>query len=947
MERSAASATLIFRFGLYEADVARNTLTRSGVRVKIQDQPFRVLTLLLERAGEIVSRDELRQQLWPEGTYVDFDGSLNVILKKLRATLGDDSDNPRFIETVPKRGYRFLAPVSVANQHVTDAPAPADPVVNLAPTQLPAGTVVLPVVVPARSAIARPLYITAAIGILVAGTLGGLLLRDELRATRATATAQAGKAVPLRRAVAVLGFYNASPRNQDAWLGTALSEMLSTELSAGDSLRLVSGEDVANLRLSSPWPESDSLDQQTTTRLGNALNTDLLVLGSYAVVSHHLRVDARLQDVKTGEILSEVAETGSPDDIFRLVSGIGGRLRERLGISSPEGTAEAGVLAALPLNPAAARLYALGVQKLRTFEPLPAKDLLEQATEADPKFALGHAMLARAWGQLGYDQERRQEVKEAFDLSTDLPPAARMLVEGDYYASVGNLEKAASVYRALFELFPDDVEYGLQLAAADTVAGHGTQALETLRRLRALPPPSSSDPRIDLQEATLTMRKNAAVALIENAASKAWAQSKKLVYAQARRDECVTTGYTDHPQGAAAYCEEAYNIFLSAGNRVGAADSIRALADLEGTQGRFDEAIATYQRALAVLEGTGEHTKTGAILNNMAIVFADQGNLDRAEQLYRQAKSNFEQAGNKANVATAIGNIADILYLRGDLAGAENQYQQALQLESSLDPSHPGYLLSRLADLDLTRGRIRDARRQAEAAIAAFQQEQGSYQYLTGAMTTLGQALEAQADLPGARDQYQRSLEVRQRLGAQDLVAENQLNLAEIELRQSNPQKAEELLRDAIREFEKEKADPDASSAYTLLTRALLAQGKIDEARQAVQRAVEFSRTSSDPALKLPAAIEMARVASAAPERKSVPVDLNSTIAKAKKLGYYQFECEARMAMGEWQMKANAATGRSQLMSLATEARNHGLELLARQAEQLASSTPNVVAEKR
>lgn len=103
----------IFRFGLFEANVVSGTLSRSGVRVKLQDQPFRVLIVLLEHAGEIVSREDLRQKLWPDGTYVDFDGSLNAVLKKLRAAIDDDSDNPRFIETVPRRGYRFIAPVSL------------------------------------------------------------------------------------------------------------------------------------------------------------------------------------------------------------------------------------------------------------------------------------------------------------------------------------------------------------------------------------------------------------------------------------------------------------------------------------------------------------------------------------------------------------------------------------------------------------------------------------------------------------------------------------------------------------------------------------------------------------------------------------------------------------------------------------------------------------------
>lgn len=126
MQKVVPSAK-IYRFGLFEAHGSGGTLIRSGVRVKLQEQPFRVLLVLLERAGEIVSREELRQNLWPDGTYVDFDGSLNAVLKKLRAAIDDDSDNPRFIETVPRRGYRFIAPVSFeAAQPFPTATAPEE-----------------------------------------------------------------------------------------------------------------------------------------------------------------------------------------------------------------------------------------------------------------------------------------------------------------------------------------------------------------------------------------------------------------------------------------------------------------------------------------------------------------------------------------------------------------------------------------------------------------------------------------------------------------------------------------------------------------------------------------------------------------------------------------------------------------------------------------------------
>src|SRR6202051_4912560 len=103
--------TLSVRFGLFDVDLVRGIVTRQGTRLKLQDQPFRILTILLQRPGEIITREELRQALWEEGTHVNFDGSLNAALKKLRSCLQDDAENPRFIETVPRQGYRFLAPV--------------------------------------------------------------------------------------------------------------------------------------------------------------------------------------------------------------------------------------------------------------------------------------------------------------------------------------------------------------------------------------------------------------------------------------------------------------------------------------------------------------------------------------------------------------------------------------------------------------------------------------------------------------------------------------------------------------------------------------------------------------------------------------------------------------------------------------------------------------------
>ena len=107
----------VARFGVFELDLSAGELRKSGVKLHLQGQPFQVLALLLERAGEVVTREELQQKLWPSDTFVDFDHSLNTAINKVREALGDSASNPRFVETLARRGYRFIAPVQIPDQN--------------------------------------------------------------------------------------------------------------------------------------------------------------------------------------------------------------------------------------------------------------------------------------------------------------------------------------------------------------------------------------------------------------------------------------------------------------------------------------------------------------------------------------------------------------------------------------------------------------------------------------------------------------------------------------------------------------------------------------------------------------------------------------------------------------------------------------------------------------
>ena len=131
------SNSRVARFGVFELDLSAGELRKSGIKLRLQGQPFQVLALLLEHAGEVVTREELQQTLWPSDTFVDFDHSLNTAINKVREALGDSASSPRYVETLARRGYRFIAPVQNNSQNAVAAPVtPSDP-----PTTTPPGPI--------------------------------------------------------------------------------------------------------------------------------------------------------------------------------------------------------------------------------------------------------------------------------------------------------------------------------------------------------------------------------------------------------------------------------------------------------------------------------------------------------------------------------------------------------------------------------------------------------------------------------------------------------------------------------------------------------------------------------------------------------------------------------------------------------------------------------------
>jgi TolB-like protein len=190
--------------------------------------------------------------------------------------------------------------------------------------------------------------------------------RDWLFHPRSKAVAPVSvPSAKLRKSVAVLGFQNASKRDETEWLSTALSEMLATELSAEEKLRMIPAENVARMERDLSLAETDTLASDTLKRVHNYVGSDLILVGSYTTLGKvpggQLRLDVRLQDATTGETIAAVAEAGSEINLFDLVSRVGSDLRHRLGIGEVAPVDAAGVQASYPTAPEAVRLYAKGV----------------------------------------------------------------------------------------------------------------------------------------------------------------------------------------------------------------------------------------------------------------------------------------------------------------------------------------------------------------------------------------------------------------------------------------------------------------------------------------------------------------------------------------------------------------------------------------------------------
>ncbi|MGD2114773.1 MAG: tetratricopeptide repeat protein [Acidobacteriota bacterium] len=802
----------------------------------------------------------------------------------------------------------------------------------------------------------------------------------------------------LRSSVAVLRLEDLTGGGDTAWLATAFAEMLRAELRTGDSLRVLEGHTVARLAPElargggtggaggtggSPARDGHGLDRETLQSLRRTLGSDYVVTGSYVTLgepeARRIRLDLRVYDARSGEVITSVTETADEADLFDLVASAGKTLRGALGVAA-DGAAPR---TALPASPRAAKLYAEGLAALQGFDPAAAKDLFEQASRAEPTNPLIHSALSLAWSDLGFRERAREEARRAMDLSENLPREEHLSIEARFLETTGRWTEAARTYRDLWALYPDNLEYGLRLAECQTRAGRADQALIAVAALHTLPEPAGRDPRIDLAGARAasalgSFRRQREAA--ERAAERASRQGTELLLAQARLMSCEALRNLGRPARARAACEEALEIYARRGDRGGEAAALVGVAGVLYEQGDLPAARSRFEEALAVNRAMGNQGGVAAVLNNLAVVLRGQGDLSRARALYVEALEVTRQIGNRVGEAHALTNLSSLFIQQGGLGRARDLAGEALELFRSLgDRGGEATALDHLGVIDRLTGELEASRRghrraleirreigqrrgeaaslknlartaydagDLDAAREGYEEalrlsrESGHPDMAAAALHGLGLVLLESDRLQEARARQREALRVREEVGQPGAVAESRLALARLALESGRAEEAVDLGRRAAAEVASQGLEDDRALALATVAEGLRRLGRVDEARGVIDEARGVADTVESRGVRVSVAIEAARIDLASGEGGRARVTLDQALSRAESAGLVGLVLEVRLARTRVRRAAGATDGAAELLLLAQDARAAGFDRLARHAREAGGDPP-------
>ncbi len=750
-----------------EFDPARNCLRRNGQEQALRQKSLQVLRYLIEHRERSVTKEELLQNVW-EGIAVTDDALVQIIVE-LRKLLGDDSRQPRFIKTIPKAGYRFIAPVSelsaAASVHL-DQPAVIE-IEETTSLQVEFEETLAPTLPPVRRFKRKPVLLAALGGSLTLAAL--VFFSFSYRAQPAAETALPH--LPGKRAVAVLYFENQSGDRELDWLREGLTDMLITGLSRSPRLTLLSRQQLAALLSHTGQANATALKLEDGLAIAHRAQAETMILGGFARLGDKVRIDVTLHDAKTGQLqAAESLVADTPAQILTQIDLLSLKLAQHLGAALPEADAQRSLAATMTNNLDAYRYYSLALEQSRMFQLHEAIALLEKALALDANFAMAHARIGYVYAvRMGQGEKATPHLAKALALADRLSEKDRWFITAWQATAARNATHAIEVYRELIARYPLETEAYLRLNYALQTQNRFDEALAVIRQ-GLLTDPEAQDLHNHLGVVYLRLGR------YEESQA---AYQRLLQLAPNNPSYWDSLGLLHQWRGQYAEAEAAYNRALALNPESGVA--IIHLGNLRFQQGRYRAAIEQYRRYLQIARDDNQRARGW---NCLAWVYAKRNDTAQAAAAAREElRYNKAQPWSSLALAllrrdaTAVAKLRepglaaatyDFLnergflrlweYLHGQLALPEGRTDEAInRFRAALSHRAVEWSIDSFEDC-LANAWLESGRN--DEAIAEYERILKINPHYPLAHYHLGQAYERKGERERAREAYQRFLEV-------------------------------------------------------------------------------------------------------------------------------------------------------------------------------------------
>lgn len=404
-------------FGPFVLFVAKGELRKGDTLLKLHPQPLRVLVMLVERAGALVTREEIQRALWGGHTWVDFDAGINFCIRQIRAVLADDAEKPRYIETVARKGYRFIAPVTHA-----DFPAMVVPISRAVPETCVSPVAAAPAV--RAAATRRPYLLAATLGVVLAASFVAVYLVTH-RTPKLTQ----------KDTVVVADFRNTTG---DPVFDGTLQQGLSAQLEQSPFLNLVSEPQIQQTLRMMKQPLEAKLTGELATEICQRTNGAAVLTGSIAQIGAQYDLILKAASCSTGESLATAeAQASDKNHVLRALGEAASALREKLGesLATVEKFDTPLVQATTP-SLEALKAYSLGFSKYSRGDQSGAIPFFQQAIQVDPDFAIAYANLGRSYQVLGESEHMAAALRQAYTLRDHASERERFDIVAVYHQFV-------------------------------------------------------------------------------------------------------------------------------------------------------------------------------------------------------------------------------------------------------------------------------------------------------------------------------------------------------------------------------------------------------------------------------------------------------------------------------------------------------------------------------